>query len=284
MESVEGDVMGKTFKKVAGVCIGAVAAWTFAVKPRIWNKPDISEIRRYDYARRGFRGADGKIPENSMAAIRAAIDHGYGLDLDVRLTRDGVPVVFADTRLERMTGIEGSVENSVLDELKELKLGDSEEEIPTLEEALQEIDGRVPVILNIHTEDDNFNAISDQVCEVVDAYEGVFAIESMDVRVLRWYRKQRSEYIRGQISDFNHRSGSSFMNLLLDILTSCLLMNFLTAPDYISTNIDSRNNPSIWLCRLVYRVPRMDRTVRSLEDYELVKTDGSTVVFEDIEP
>ncbi|MGN0363819.1 MAG: glycerophosphodiester phosphodiesterase family protein [Bilifractor sp.] len=276
--------MANKIKKAVGICIGTLAAWTFAVKPRVWNKPDLSEIRRYDYAQRGFKGADGKIPENSMAAIKAAIEHGYGLDLDVRLTRDGVPVIFADARLERMTGNEGSVENSVMHELEELKLGDSEERIPTLEDALKEINGQVPVILNIHTEEDNYNVISDQVCEIVDGYEGVFAIESIDVRVLRWFRKQRGEYIRGQISDFNHRSGSSFMNLLLDVLTGCLLMNFLTAPDYVSTNIDTRNNPSLWLCRLVYRVPRMDRVVRSLEDYELVKTDGSTVVFDEIEP
>ena len=140
----------KGIRKVLGVAIGTACAWAFAVKPRVWGKPDMSEIRRYDYAHRGFTGPDGKIPENSLAAYRAAVEHGYGVTMDVRVTRDGVPVLFHDQRLYRMTGAESTVENSTLEELKELRLGRSEETIPTLEEALQLIDGQVPVILEMH--------------------------------------------------------------------------------------------------------------------------------------
>jgi glycerophosphoryl diester phosphodiesterase len=276
--------MSRTMKRLAGFLIGTGAAWAFAVKPRLLHKPDLSEIRRYDFARRGFRGSDKDIPENSPEAFRQAIDHGYGIQMDVRLTRDGVPVVFADSRVERMTGGRGSVENSTIEELRELTLGDGLETIPTLEEVLDLVDGQVPVLLDLRVDHNNADALADQVCEVVDTYDGIFAIESTDPRVLVWFRKQRKEYIRGQKVDFTHRSGTGWKSVIWDFVCSSLLLDFLTEPDYISTNIDHRKNPSLWICRMLYRVTRMDWTVKTLEDYELVKTDGSTVVFEDIEP
>ena len=276
--------MGRKLKTFIAVCAGTAAAWALAVKPRIWNKPDISEIQRFDFAHRGFHDPEKKIPENSLAAFRAAIEHGYGISLDVRITRDGVPVVFADSRLDRLTGTNGTVENSILDELKTLYLDGTDEQIPTLAEALELIDAQVPVLVNLMTADGNHEILSDLTCEVLDAYEGVFAVESLDFRVLRWFKKQRNEYIRGQKADYSYRSGYRFLDVILDFLTASLLLNFLTCPDYVSANIDYRRTPSLFICRLLYRVPIMDGLVTTLEDYELVRTDGSIVVFEEIEP
>ena len=276
--------MSKGIRKVLGFAIGTAAAWAVAVKPRIWGKPDLSEIRRYDYARRGFFDPTKNIPENSLAAYRAAIEHGYGITMDVRVTRDGVPVLFHDPRLYRMTGAEGSVESSTLAELKELRLGRSEEEIPTLEEAFRLIDGQVPVLLELHVEEGNLEMLCDRTCDELDVYEGVFGIQSFDPRVLRWFRQQRNEYIRGQMIDYNHSSGYSLRSRIWDLFCASLFMNFLTEPDMISCSLGSRINPSLWLCRLLYRVPRLQWTVKSMEEYESVRTDGAIVIFEAIEP
>ena len=276
--------MSKGIRKVLGFAIGTAAAWAVAVKPRIWGKPDLSEIRRYDYARRGFFDPIKNIPENSLAAFRAAIEHGYGITMDVRITRDGVPVIFHDPRLYRMTGAEGSVESSTLAELGELKLGKSEEMIPTLEEAFRLIDGQVPVLLELHVDEGNFEILCDRTCDELDVYEGVFGIQSFDPRVLRWFRQQRNEYIRGQMIDYNHSSGTTLKSRIWDLFCASLFMNFLTEPDMISCSLGSRINPSLWLCRLLYRVPRLEWTVKSMEEYENVRTDGGIVIFEAIEP
>ena len=74
-------------RKFLGFALGTAAAWAFAVKPRIWGKPDLSEIRRYDYARRGFFDPAKHIPENSLAAFRAAVEHGYGITMDVMILK-----------------------------------------------------------------------------------------------------------------------------------------------------------------------------------------------------
>lgn len=276
--------MGKTARRLFKAIFGTAAAWTVAVKPRLLGKPDLSEIRRYDYARRGLYDPDEKIPENSLAAFRAAIEGGYGIALDCRLSADGTPVVFHDSGLSRMLGVEGTIEESNWDGLAEQTLADTEERIPTLEEALEVIAGQVPVLIEFRTNDNNVDVLCDRASVVLDLYDGVFAVQSLDPRVLRWFKKERSEYIRGQVVDYSYRSGDTFFSRVWDILASSLLMNFLTGPDYISTFIGDRNKPSLWLCRLVYRVQRMDWTVTDMDEYELVKTDGSIALFEGFEP
>lgn len=271
-------------RKFLGFALGTAAAWAFAVKPRIWGKPDLSEIRRYDYARRGFFDPAKHIPENSLAAFRAAVEHGYGITMDVRITRDGVPVLFHDERIYRMTGVDGTIEDLTLAELRELKLGRSEETIPTLEEALELIDGQVPVLLELHVAEGNYETLCDRTCDVLDVYEGVFAIQAFDPRVLRWFRQQRNEYIRGQLVDYNHSSGTSIKSRIWDLFSASLFMNFLTEPDMIASNIGSRINPSLWICRVLYNTLRLEWTVKTMDEYERVRTGGAIAVFENIEP
>lgn len=276
--------MGKKIKAAIGLTVGVMAAWACAVKPRIFNKPDLGEIRRYDYARGGWFSRKKGIPENSLPAMQAAIDHGYGIRLDVRLCRDGVPVVFRDSRLFRMCGTDGTVENTTMEELQTMCLEETEEKVPSLEKALKLIDAQVPVLLCLHTDNGNHDSIASRVCAVCDLYEGVFTVESDDPRVLRWFRMNRREWIRGTVVDGRRRSGEGIMDLLWDFFCFSLLMNFLTEPDYLSVNLETRINPSVWICRLVYRILRMDWTVRTQEEYEAVRTNGSIAVFEDIEP
>ena len=276
--------MGRKLKTAIGVAVGLMAAWAYAVKPRIFGKPDLSEIRRYDFASGGWFDRKKKIPENSLPAIRAAVEHGYGVRLDVRLCRDGEPVIFRDSRLFRMCGSEGSVENSTLEELRRLKLDGSEEMIPTLKEALEAIDAQVPVLLCLHAENDNFESLASQACADCDLYDGVFAVESDDPRVLRWFRSHRKEYIRGTVIGGAHSSGRSLFEVLRDLIRFSMLLNFLTEPDYVSVSLDASFNPSLWLCRCIYRIQRMGWTVRTMEEYESVRTDGAVAVFEEIEP
>lgn len=276
--------MGKGFRKFVGFMFGTAAAWSFAVKPRVWDKPDMSEIRRYDYAKRGFFNPKRGIPENSLAAFDEAVAHGYGMTMDVRLSLDGVPVVFHDEHLYRMTQRDGEVENLTLRELQEYRLGNTEEGIPALADALKLVDGQVPVLIGLRTCGDNVEELCDAVCEVLDAYEGVFAVFSVDPRVLRWFRRERNEYIRGQVVDYSYCSGYTITSRIWDLFCSSLLLNFLTEPDMLVCSMSVKYNPSVWLCRVLYQVPRLYWTVRSIEEYEAVKTDGAAAVFEAVEP
>src|SRR5271167_3324320 len=86
-------------------------------------------------AHRGLWSLGGP-PENSLGAFQAACAGGYGIELDVQLTADGEAVVFHDTRLERMTGVEGRVSDHTAADLGQLTLAGTDEIIPTLSETL----------------------------------------------------------------------------------------------------------------------------------------------------
>ena len=84
-----------------------------------------------------------KIPENSMLAFEKAIEKGYAIELDVNMTKDGYIVVFHDNSLKRMTGIKNDIATMTLSEIKKLKLLGTENRIPTFEDVLLQVSGRV---------------------------------------------------------------------------------------------------------------------------------------------
>ncbi len=148
------------------------------------------------WGHRGRRGR-GNPPENSLGAFRAALDCGAGgIELDVQLTRDGVPVVFHDAALRRMTGAEGEVSATPFAELRSLRLLKSDahrstELIPTLREVLNLVSrcrqGR-PFVVNIELKDPRSSpAVAALLCEYLAAGSKLeeFLISSFDMNCLR---------------------------------------------------------------------------------------------------
>lgn len=276
--------MGKTLKRLFTAAVGTAAAWALAVKPRTSGKPDMTEFQKYDFAHRGYWNLRKKIPENSLKAFEEAVSRGYGIEMDVRLTRDGVPVVIRDSRLLRLCGAEICVEDSTREELRNYFLSKTEERIPDLREALELVDGQVPVLLDLKPEEENYGMLCSRVSRILDGYDGVFAVQSADPMAVRWFRSRRPEYIRGQVMEYGERCGCGAACTLRDFIRHNLLTNFLTAPDFVTCNVEDRNNISLRLCRFLYRVQTMEWGIHDMEGYELVKTDESLVIFEDMEP
>jgi glycerophosphoryl diester phosphodiesterase len=103
------------------------------IAPRTISQASIAHMEGYHYAHRGYHDGNVAVPENSLSAFRAAIDAGYGIELDVQLSSDKVPMVFHDADLERICGVKGNIWDYSCQELREMKLFDTEETIPTLE-------------------------------------------------------------------------------------------------------------------------------------------------------
>jgi glycerophosphoryl diester phosphodiesterase len=87
--------------------------------------------------------------ENSLAAIKAAVAAGYGIEIDLQLSKDGVAMVFHDDELDRLTAETGPVRARTGAELGRIRLKDSTDTIPTLSEVLALIGGRVPLLIEI---------------------------------------------------------------------------------------------------------------------------------------
>ena len=136
---------------IALISLGSLLAlafliYLFAVKTRNGNG-DMKKFLNYKYAHRGFHGEGAE--ENSFTAYERAIERGYGIEIDIRFSKEEELVVFHDATLERVCGVDKKVSDLTVAELKELRLGDTEDKIPTFSELLRFIDGRVPLLIEI---------------------------------------------------------------------------------------------------------------------------------------
>jgi glycerophosphoryl diester phosphodiesterase len=104
-------------------------------------------------AHRGLHDRAQDRPENSRAAMRAAIAGGYGIELDLQPSADGVPMVFHDYRLGRLTGQEGAIRQHDAATLGQIALNGGDEGIPTLAEILALVAGRVPLLIEVKDQD-----------------------------------------------------------------------------------------------------------------------------------
>ena len=125
------------------------SGYLFLVSPRLFGKPDRSQLKGVLYAHRGLFDNETDAPENSLRAVEKAVENGYGIEFDVQLSKDEVPVVFHDFTLKRMCGVEGKVCDYTVEELQTMTLKDSEQTIPTLEQVLAAVGGKVPLVGNV---------------------------------------------------------------------------------------------------------------------------------------
>lgn len=199
------------------------------------------------YAHRGLHGAD--VPENSLAAFRAAVEAGVGIELDVQLSADGEVMVFHDESLLRMTGKDGSLYAHTCEELSLLRLAGTDEHIPTLREVLALVAGRVPLLVEIKPEH-AVTSLCAKTAALLDAYDGAYMIESFHPLAVRWFCKNRPAVVRGQLSAHLFVRGKRTASLFL---VENLLLNFLARPDFIAFDYHHKNRYSFALCRFIYR-------------------------------
>lgn len=106
-------------------------------------------FRRVPLAHRGLHDVDQGRPENSRAGIRAAIAAGYGIEIDLQLSRDGHAMVFHDYDLGRLTPEKGPIRQRDAADLAHIRLLGGEEGIPDLPEILTLVAGRTPLLIEL---------------------------------------------------------------------------------------------------------------------------------------
>ena len=252
-----------------------VVIYLFLVAPRMFNKPDRTALMGVHYAHRGLFDNDSDAPENSLNAMRKAVEAGYGIEFDVQLSKDDVPVIFHDASLERMCGVDGKIWDYTLEELQKMKLANSNETIPTLEQVLGVVDGKVPLIVEY-----KMDRVDTKVCElgnaILEKYNGVYCIESFHPFAVKWYRDHRPDVIRGQLSqDF---SKTDYKGIQYWAMTH-LLLNFLTRPDFIAYNHKDKDIFSRRLCAQLGALS-VAWTIKNRKQYEEAKPYFDLVIFD----
>ena len=266
---------------IIAILLLLAALYLFLIMPRMTARPDASALMGRYYAHRGLHDNKSEAPENSMAAFKKAVDAGYGIELDVQLTRDRIPVVFHDETLKRVCGAEGNVRDYTFEELQNFRLLSSDERIPKFEDMLALVNGRVPLIVEI-----KIHESADEVCPKVDAllagYAGPYCIESFHPFAVRWYRRYRPQVIRGQLSaDFNTAKHKETFS---EMLVHHLLSNVLARPDFIAYCHTHKRNPSRILCRKVFGALSVAWTIRSQEQLDASRDDFDLFIFEQFIP
>lgn len=242
----------------------AVLLYLFMVFPRTTEKKRILEISPSMYAHRGYHDIARRIPENSMSAFHAAMRCGYGIELDLHLTRDYRLAVFHDNTLERLCGRPEKIEDLSYDELKTLPLLGTNERIPLFEEVLAAVDGRVPLLIELKIPTSSLK-ICEETYRILKQYSGNYMIQSFNTMGLRWFRLHAPHILRGQLAE-HLTAGKHSEAWLFQFIVQNLFCNFLGRPDFISYKLSDLPHLSVFVLKYIFRVPIAVWTLASNED------------------
>lgn len=264
------------------IVIAALAIlYLFLVAPRMFHKPDRSHLYGVYYAHRGLFDNKTDAPENSILAFRKAVDAGYGIELDVQLSKDGIPVVFHDATLKRMCGVEGNVWDYTLAELQQMKLANSNETIPTFADVLTTVGGKVPLIIEY-----KLDVPQTKVCELgnelLSKYSGPYCIECFHPLALLWYRRHRPDIVRGQLC-MEYWTEEKYRGNLGFLLLSYLVTNFAARPDFIAYQHSDASNFSRRVCRRLGALS-VAWTIKSQKQLEAARTHFDLFIFDSFIP
>lgn len=230
-------------------------------------------------AHRGFHKNNEDRPENSMKSFEAAITRDFIIELDVRLLADNRVIVFHDDNLNRMTGKNAAVAECVSNEISGLKLLNTDQKIHFLEDVLDLVNGKVPLLIEIKTYE-KVDQLGKAVWEILRGYKYEYAIQSFDPFLLEWFKNNSPNIMRGQLSgDFRGVE----MAFYKKILWKNLLLNKHSRPAFI--NYDIRCMP----CWAVERQRKkglmiLGWTAHSPEEYQRAQMWCDNVIFEGFDP
>ena len=153
-------------------------------------------------AHRGLHDRAAGVIENSRAAAEAAIEAGYGIELDLQLSADGEAMVFHDDELNRLTGETGPVRERTARELSRIRLAGSEETIPTLAEFLSLVGGRAPLLVEAKDQSLTMGPVDGRLerraARLLSAYDGENAVMSFNPHSVALFRDAAPEIPRGR--------------------------------------------------------------------------------------
>ena len=261
----------KPAAKAALPALAAVGAAAFLLAPAHATVEQKAPFMDRNYAHRGLHRKDKSVPENSLTAFRRAVKAGYGVEMDVHITADDQLVVFHDDTLGRMVknAPEGRIETFTLAELKRFRLLKTDEQIPTLQEVLEVLAGRVPIILEIKSGPKN-QLLCVLTARALAGYPGPVCIESFDPFILRWFKKNAPDFLRGQLAQ-KPKDYKDSLKLPKAMIAGNLLLNAAARPHFVAYRIGPKP-VAVRLCEAMgaIRAGWTSREWTHEKDYDMV--------------
>ena len=229
----------KLLKPILGLTAAAVLLPVYAVAPGHASRRQKQLFRGVNYAHRGLHSRDRSIPENSLAAFRLAAEGGYGIELDVQLSKDGEVVVFHDDTLDRVCGVHARVDDLTWDELRKLRLCGTEEGIPLFSEVLKNIQGCEALIVELKTGPRN-RELCEKTLALLETYHGNVCIESFNPLIVAWFRFHAPDLVRGQLATTIKNYADDNVRGVQAFLLHNTLLNFLARPQFVAYRVGRR--------------------------------------------
>jgi len=246
------------------------------------RKAAFNNFKSHYYAHRGLFDNNSGAPENTIPAFKRAVDDGFGVEMDVQLTKDKRVVIAHDYSLKRICGEDKLIKDLSYLELRGYKILNSGEAIPLFSDALQIIDGKVPVIVEIKAEED-FKDTCELTSGILSSYRGLYCVESFSPYVVGWYKKKCPDVIRGQLSDdylfFNYLK-SKFKNWAL----TNMIYNAAYKPDFIAYNYQFKDKKCLSFWKKILKCGTAAWTIKSQEELDAASEMFDIIIFDSFTP
>lgn len=248
---------------------------------------DFSWLTRRPIAHRGYHDARNGVIENTLGAAARAVEKGFSIEVDLLLSADEEIVVFHDDTLERLTEGSGRVDARTMAELRAIPMKGTDDRIPTLDDLLALVDGRVGLCLELKSEfprqpDDR---LVRRVAERLAVYRGPVVTKSFDPDVVEAANRIMPQIAHGVVADdaSNLEYYARFTRIERFALRH-LLHAPRSRPKFVSYCVNDLPAPGPWVARRLFGLPVISWTVRSEEQRRRVLASADQIVFEGFDP
>ena len=192
-------------------------------------------LKNTPIAHRGLHDLTKGVPENSLLSFKKAMEHGYAIEIDLRLTKDHRVVVFHDVDLKRICGSDKRIDSSTYNELNEFYLSETKEKIPTLEEVLDLVQGEVPLLIEIKSYIFT-GEIEELTYKLLQNYSGPFAIQCFNPWCVKWFKDNAPHIQRGLLAG---RMKDIELHISKKLILRSLILSHIVKADFLSLEYDA---------------------------------------------
>jgi glycerophosphoryl diester phosphodiesterase len=234
-------------------------------------------------AHRGLHDAGVNRIENTMTAFHAAIAEGYAIECDLQMSADGEAMVFHDSTLERLTEAYGRLSDRTSGDLKKIEFRNAKTRMPSLSELLDDVQGRVPLVIEIKSRWDGDVQLARRAVELLAGYKGPHALMSFDPDIVAAVRQLSPATVRGIVADRVAGRGRRRLPLLRRLELRHLAHLERSDPHFISFDVGGLPWPPVQALRAA-GMPVISWTVRSKAQAEAALRYSDQITFEGFRP
>lgn len=236
-------------------------------------------------AHRGLHDLSRGIVENTPSAIRAAVEHGFSIEIDVQRTADGEAIVHHDEALGRLTESREALAALTAEKLKQVAFKQTADRMVTLGELCDLIAGRSVLVVEIKSLFDGDMTLVKRVAEVLTAYQGPAVAMSFDPEQVAALRHVAPNIVRGIVAqrrydDGHWKEASPAQQRRMTTLRHALE----TQPHFVAYSVNDLPAPAPWIARHLFRCPLLTWTVRTPEQQRRAARYADQMIFEGFVP